>query len=345
MNPDKQYTPPKMKIKDEKRKEEKKGDDLYIIDEDNNLDIIPDKYKNEIIDKEINPENYDLTVNGDDAFVQRYYIILGDFNGNIKIMNILGLIKKHKINPSSKAHIKSSFNILKRDDVNVETILTHNIVPMTDKLLPKYTNLYINVLRKEFRAHNDEINSITILLEPICFITCSKDKLVKIWNLDNECLGVISPFIKLNKNDKSIPKWSFRVDEEKLLEKEMNEVVSIFEKVGVRRITRGSKEDREIENMKIVEREGPKRDGRKMTVLLLAEKREGKNKEKEKENEIKNGDYFNEENAYGEGYEDYYGENKEEQIEGMINNENMQKTGMNQMTIDAIKNMVKTKKK
>ena len=345
MNPDKQYTPPKMKIKDEKRKEEKKGDDLYIIDEDNNLDIIPDKYKNEIIDKEINPENYDLTVNGDDAFVQRYYIILGDFNGNIKIMNILGLIKKHKINPSSKAHIKSSFNILKRDDVNVETILTHNIVPMTDKLLPKYTNLYINVLRKEFRAHNDEINSITILLEPICFITCSKDKLVKIWNLDNECLGVISPFIKLNKNDKSIPKWNFRVDEEKLLEKEMNEVVSIFEKVGVRRITRGSKEDREIENMKVVEREGPKRDGRKMTVLLLAEKREGKNKEKEKENEIKNGDYFNEENAYGEGYEDYYGENKEEQIEGMINNENMQKTGMNQMTIDAIKNMVKTKKK
>ena len=35
---------------------------------------------------------------------------------------------------------------------------------------------------------------------------------------------------------------------------------------------------REIENMKVVEREGPKRDGRKMTVLLLAEKREGKNR-------------------------------------------------------------------
>ena len=47
----------------------------------------------------------------------------------------------------------------------------------------------------------------------------------------------------------------------------------------------------------------------------------------------------------GEGYEDYYGEDKEEQIEGMINNENVQKTGMNQMTIDAIKNMVKAKKK
>ena len=342
MNKDKPYTPPKIKL-DEKRKETRNGDDLYIIDEENNLDIIPDKYKNEIIDKEINPDIYDLTVGNDDAFVHRYYIILGDSFGNIKIMNILGLIKKYKINPCSKAHIKSSFNILKRDDVNVETILIHNIVPMTDKLLPKFTNLYINVLRKEFKAHNDEINSITILLEPICFITCSKDKLVKIWNLDNECLGIISPFIKLDKNDKSIPKWNFRVDEEKLLEKEINEVVGIFEKVGARRIARGSKEDREIENMKVVEREGPKRDGRKMTVLLLAEKREKKNKEKE--NESKNGDYFNEDNAYGEGYEDYYGGNKEKQIEGIINNDNMQKTGMNQMTIDAIKNMVKTKKK
>ena len=125
----------------------------------------------------------------------------------------------------------------------------------------------------------------------------------------------------------------------------MDEVVGIFEKVGARRITRGSKEDREVENMRVVERDSKKGDGRKMTVLLLAEKREGKTNTKEKESDKKNNDYFNEENAYGEGYEDYYGENKEEQIEGMINNDNMQKTGMNQMTIDAIKNMVKTKKK
>ena len=261
-------------------------------------------------------------------------------------MNILGLIKKYKLNPASKVHIKSSFNILKRDDVNVETILIHNIVPMTDKKLPKFTNLYINnVLVKEFKAHNDEINSITVLLEPICFTTCSKDKLVKIWNLNNECLGVISPYVKLDMNDKTIPKWNFRVDEEKLLEDEINEVVDIFEKVGARRITRGSKEDREVENIKIDDRDNKhnKGDGRKMTVLLLAEKIEGKNKKQESNKN--NNDQFTEDNAQGEGYEDYYGEDKEEQIEGMLNNENMQKTGMNQMTIDAIKNMVKIKKK
>ena len=346
MNPDKQYTPPKIKVKDEKKKDSRRNqdNDIFIIDEDNNLDIIPDKYKNEIIDKDLNPENYDLTVDSDKGLIQRYYIILGDFYGNVKIMNILGLIKKYKINPSSKVHIKSSFNILKRDDVNVETILIHNIVPMTEKHLPKYSNLYINVLVKEFKAHDDEINSITVLYEPICFTTCSKDKLVKIWDKNNECLGVISPFIKMTKNEMALlPKWNFKVDEEKLLVDEMNEVVGIFEKVGARRIARGSKEDREVDAIKVDDRndKGNKKGGRK-TVMMLAEKREGKDKEKENE---KNNDYFNEDNAYGEGYEDYYGEDKEEQIEGMINNENVQKSGMNQMTLDAIKNMVKSKNK
>ena len=345
MNPDKPYTPPKIKIKDEKKKDKKnQAEEIYIIDEDNNLDVIPDKFKNEIIDKDLNPEKYDLTTAHDTNIMERYYIILGDFYGNVKIMDIMTLVKKYKLNPSTKVHIKSSFNILKRDDVNVETILTHNIVPMTDKMLPRYTNLYINLLKKEFKAHEDEINSITVLLEPICYITCSKDKFVKIWNLNDECLGIISPFIKLNPNDKSIPKWNFRVDEEKLLEDEINEVVGIFEKVGARRITRGSREDKEVDNIKVVDRDGKvkKGDGRKMTVLLLAEKKEGKKNEKENE---KKSDYYNEDNAYGEGYEDYYGEDKEEQIEGMINNENAQKSGMNQMTIDAIKNMVKVKNK
>ena len=166
---------------------------------------------------------------------------------------------------------------------------------------------------------------------------------MKIWDLNDECLGVISPYIKPNQNEPAIQhKWNFKVDEEKLLQDEINEVVGIFEKVGARRIARGSKEDREVDAIKVDDRndKGNKKGGRK-TVMMLAEKREGKDKEKENE---KNNDYFNEDNAYGEGYEDYYGEDKEEQIEGMINNEKVQKSGMNQMTLDAIKNMVKVKK-
>ena len=59
----------------------------------------------------------------------------------------------------------------------------------------------------------------------------------------------------------------------------------------------------------------------------------------------KKGDYFDEKNAYGEGYEKYYTQDKQNQIDGMINGENIPKIGINQLTIDAIKNMVETKEK
>ena len=79
----------------------------------------------------------------------------------------MGLIKKYKINVPQKASIKSSFNILKKDDVNAETILNHNISSTEERNLPKYTNLYLNVIKKEFKAHNDEVNCITILYKSL----------------------------------------------------------------------------------------------------------------------------------------------------------------------------------
>jgi len=36
-------------------------------------------------------------------------------------------------------------------------------MPIDEKRLPIYTNLYINVIKKEFKAHIDEINCITII--------------------------------------------------------------------------------------------------------------------------------------------------------------------------------------
>ena len=67
-------------------------------------------------------------------------------------------------------------------------------------------------------------------------------------------MGVISPFIKINKNDKKLPEWNFKINEEKILEDEINEVVGIFEKVGARKIIKGSKEDKEIEHIIVEDR-------------------------------------------------------------------------------------------
>ena len=345
MNPNKPYIPPPTKIKekdnngkDKKNSDDKNNEDNHNIDEEINLDIIDNKYKKEIIDDKINPENYDLTTDSNSELIQRYFLILGDMLGNIKMLDLMGLIKKYKINIPQKAYIKSSFNILKKDDVNAETILNHNIMPVDERRLPKYTNIYINVIKKEFKAHNDEINCITILNEPLCFVTCSKDKFVKIWNLNCDCLGVISPFIKINKNDKKLPEWNFKINEEKILEDEINEVVGIFEKVGARKIIKGSKEDKEIEHIIVEDRNNNNKIERK-------EERKRSDRSYMSQTKEKKGDYFDEKNAYGEGYEKYYTQDKQNQIDGMINGENIPKIGINQLTIDAIKNMVETKEK
>jgi WD40 repeat protein len=341
MNPNKPYSPPKVKIKENNEEgKEKNPDEKNVVDEETNLDIIESKYKKEIIDPKLSPEIYDLSTDNNNELIQRYFLILGDALGNVKMLDLMGLIKKHKINLPQKAYIKSSFNILKKDDINAETILNHNIMPVDEKSLPKFTNLYINVIKKEFKAHNDEINCITILTEPLCYITCSKDKFVKIWNIDCQCLGVISPFIKINKNDKKFPEWSFKINDEKILEDEINEVVGIFEKVGARKILKGSKEDKEIDHIVVEDRNAYNNN-------IRAERNEERRKTdknyEEKKEEKKNNDYFDEKNAYGEGYDSYYAQDKQNQIEGLINGDNIPKVGINQMTVDAIKNMVENK--
>ena len=341
MNPGKPYIPPKPKVKENENDKEDKGKEENEktnveanIEEEINLDIIDNKYKKEIFDDKINPDNYDLRTDNNSELIQRYFLILGDALGNVKMLDIMGLIKKHKINVPQKAYIKSSFNILKKDDVNSETILNHNIMPTDEKRLPKYTNLYLNVIKKEFKAHNDEITCITVLMEPLSFVTCSKDKFVKIWSIDCQCLGVISPFIKITKNDK-IPEWNFKINEEKILEDEISEVVGIFEKVGARKITKGSKEDREVEHL-IVDN---------MNRVERKEERKASNRSFMEIKEEKKGEYFDERNAYGEGYDKYFTQEKQNQIEGMINGDNIPKVGMNQITVDAIKNMVDNQEK
>ena len=340
MNPHIPYTPPKPKEKEKEKDEEGKenqnnNEEERIQEEEINLDLIDDKYKKEIIDPALNPDIYGT--NSESS--KKYFLLLGDASGNVKMLDIMGLINKYKISIPAKAYIKSSFNILKKDDVNAETILNHNIMPMDEKRLPKYTNLYINVIKKEFKAHNDEITCISILADPLSLMTCSKDKFVKIWNINAECLGVISPFIKLNKTDIYIPRWAFKIDEEKILENEINEVVGIFEKVGARKITPGSKDDREVDHLIVLDRNSDDDASERNEEKKISGRSYNSKNEEKKEM------YYDESNAYGEGYDKYFANEKQNQIEGIINGDNIPKVGMNQITYDAIKNMVNNNEK
>ena len=243
----------------DKNIDEEKPKQNNKVDEENDLDLVPDIYKDEIIDYSIDPNIYE-EVNNENNEEQkkkirnRLYLIIGDSQGNIKLIDIMGFVHKKQLEPASKVIIKSTFNILKKDDINAETILNHNIFPKDENHLPAYTNMYHKMIQNEFQAHTDEITCITVVESLSCFISSSKDKFVKIYNYDCECLGVINSLPKLVKYEGEMPKWKFNIDEKKILEDEINEVVGIFEKVGVETIFVGSKTDKEVEHIQLAEK-------------------------------------------------------------------------------------------
>ena len=357
MNPHKVYEIPKKKVQknktqrrdsflllniEEKDKEEEESQN----DEDLNLDIVPEIYKNEIIDPEIDSELYiakkeskelkESTIA--DETSPRYYLFLGDNFGNVKALDLVGFLKKNKIDPASKATIKSSFNIMKKDDINVETLINHNLVPQGQNILPKYTNMYHKMIRNEFKAHNDSITCFTIIKEPLCFVTGGKDKFVKIWDLNCNCLGVINALPKLSKLDGELPPWKFKINEEKILEDEINEVVGIFEEVGVEPIEIGSKMDKEAENIEVREKveicEAPKKE-----VAQFIKRKFKKLEKKEKRSKK----LFSDENKTNLSYEGFYVQNAQKNIENMLE-EKVPNIGMNEITKKFIDNMVDNEK-
>ena len=132
---------------------------------------------------------------------------------------------------AAMALIKSTYNIIKKDDINVELRLAQCIAelknnPFVDEY---YTNIYRNLLVREYQAHDDAITDISEIEEPASFVTCSKDKKFKIWNFQCECLGevLVLPSIHINKPIET--EWKFTIDWEKLNYKELKEVMKIYD--------------------------------------------------------------------------------------------------------------------
>ena len=81
------------------------------------------------------------------------------------------------------------------------------------------------MIRNEFRAHYEDITCITVLEEPLCFITASKDKYVKIYNFNCDCLGIINSLPKLTKIDLPKVEWTFKINEEKNYKKKFKPII------------------------------------------------------------------------------------------------------------------------
>ena len=351
MNPHLKYVPPhKKEVETEKNKKEKninigsnKKDNNKedIIDEDLNLDIVPNNFKNEVIDVYNDPDLYEQNTSNDNNNIRkRYYLMVGDTFGDIKVIELYGFIKKNKYEKSSKITNKSAFNLLKKEDLNVETILNHNLKYKNENSLPKFTNMYYKMIRNEFRAHYEDITCITVIEEPLCFITTSKDKYVKIYNFNCDCLGIINSLPKLTKIDIPKVEWTFKINEEKILEDEINEVVSIFEKVGVDKILVGSKMDREVENIDINEKLKEEQEVKKKEKGYIKKKFKPIKKEEDKNNKKNK---FKD-NPMNISYEGFYVQEAQKSIENKMV-EKVENIGINEMANKIINSVVDTTSK
>ena len=128
----------------------------------------------------------------------------------------------------------------------------------------------------EKRIHMEDITNIRIINEPLSFVTSSKDKYVKIFNFDCECIGVINALPKITHFDIPKVEWNFKINEEKILEDEINEVVNIFENEQIEKIKVGTRLDQEVNNIdkkKKIKQEQERK--KKLNIFRKRRKEEG----------------------------------------------------------------------
>ena len=227
-------------------------------------------------DKQLDPTN--IIEEDDDNDNKSYYLLICDKKGYMKILNIKGIFHTYLKSFQVQTGINTNFSLLKKEVVDVGPVKSH-LLKMAQISQEKdyeklYTNLYTShIINREWRGHSDFITALEFIEEPVSTITISKDKYLRIWNDKFELIGEINVLpdesnINTNKylKEKKV-EWGFKVNEKKLLEKEVAEFVRILENIEIKeetKIFKGSKIDKDFndpEKYEIDDKEGliPKR--------------------------------------------------------------------------------------
>ena len=199
----------------------------------------------------------------------------------------------------------------------------------------------------------DYITDIEFIEDPLSFVTISKDNYLKIWNEKFEVIGEINVIPEENNLNKIVaPKtekveWGFKINEKKLLEKEVYELVYILENIDIKeetKIMKGSKLDIDFndpEKYEIDEKEGliPKRE----KVEVVEEDKTYKKPKfdfKSYSNVINNKD----DNNFQSNYEAVLLKNISNKIEFIIRNK-PQNEGMGEISNNLMASIIESKNK
>ena len=226
------------------------------------------------IDTKLDPNNIDKK----DLDNKSYYLLICDKKGFMKVLNLDGIFYTYINSLVIDSDPNANFSLLKKEVVDVGPVKSH-LLKMAQTSQEKdyeklYTNLYTShIINREWRGHSDFITALEFIEDPVSTITISKDKYLRIWNDKFELIGEINVLpdesnINANKylKEKKV-EWGFKVNEKKLLEKEVAEFVRILENIEIKeetKIIKGSKIDKDFndpEKYEIDDKEGliPKR--------------------------------------------------------------------------------------
>ena len=311
-------------------------------------DIINNEEEEKENNKKENPKN--------EKDNHSYYLLICDKKGFIKVLNLKGIFNYYKKDIMIKRENDSNFNLLKKEDVDVEPTINHLL--KNSKVRQKktfeypYTNLYTTrIINREWKGHSDYITDVEFIEDPICSVTISKDKFLRIWNEKFELIGEINiipdennlnKYIKEKKND-----WKFQINEKKLLEKEAHELVYILENIDIKeetKIIKGSQIDKDFndpEKYEIDEKEG-----------LIKKRIKEKVIEEDKNIKKTNLDlkpYFNEnnnkdDNIFQSNYDAILLKNISNKIESIIKNR-PQNEGMGEISKNLMASIIESKNK
>ena len=318
------------------------------------LDIYLNEDENEEID---NNENY-LKKKDIDEIEHYYYLLICDKKGFMKILNLKGIFYLYIEDLDLKKETNSNFNILKKEDADVESTIAHLLRDSRNrqrKIYEKlYTNLYTTrIINKEWRGHMDHITDLEFIEDPISVVTVSKDKFMRIWNQNFELIGEINVIPEENninkilKPEKVEVEWGFKINEKKLLEKEVNELVYILENIDINeetKIYRGSQIDQDFndpEKYEIDEKEGLIK---KREKIIIVEEDKGLKKPKFDFKAFYNAIKKQEDNTFQSNYEAILLKNISNKIEMIIKNR-PQNEGLGEISNNIITSIIEGKNK
>jgi len=170
----------------------------------------------------------------------RCIIYFGDQKGYMSAIDVSHILKKRDINPCKSQKRSDSYQLRRKEWVDVSKSVETALM-QSDKLRkPIYSiHAFNTVLFKRWEAHAQAINHISRVNEPVCFITCSTDKHVKVWNMDGACLGDLN-LVKLGNAN-----WNLPFDWVKYKLKDIDDVFAVMRVIEKEETERLTKEDKD----------------------------------------------------------------------------------------------------